>query len=145
MTFTNKNENLSELLWVIDSMPEDHRKYYWDCDIVGYHITAVENVDNIKANGLIAHASQQKHLRPECTYMFLSNEIPEENVSILVGDVQQYAVVELRLPKSEVVKMRFDGLYNVSFDCGYSASMYFDDVSPEYITDIKIYDYKQQG
>ena len=78
MTFTNKNENLSELMWVIDSVPEDHRKHYWDCDIVGYHITAVENVDNIKANGLIAHASQQKHLRPECTYMFLSNEISEE-------------------------------------------------------------------
>ncbi len=136
-TMPFKNESLSDLLWTIDSVPVKYRS--WDNDIIGYHITKIDNIDAIIKNGLIAYSSKQSYDRPEAVYLFLDNEIDYNNIPVLLGDVEQYAILTVKIPKYEVTKLKFDGLYNVSFDFGYSAVMYFDNIPNNYITDIQIY------
>jgi len=135
------NDKIEELLWTIDAVPEGHRT--WDSDIIGYHITTVDNINNIKQNGIKANASQQKYARPECTYIFLDNELSDKNIPVLLGNVDQFAIVSIKIPKEDITKLRFDGLYNISFNFAYGAAMYFDDIPTDYITGIKIYDNKE--
>jgi len=133
----NNNNDLRDLLQLIDTVPPKHRQ--WDNDIIGYHITTIDNVNNIKQNGLIMHSSKQSYNRPDCVYLFLDNEIEPENIPNLLGEVNQYAIISVKIPKKEIGKFKFDGLYNISFDFGYGASMYFDNIPTNYITDIQIF------
>jgi hypothetical protein len=130
------NHNLPQLLELTDTMPAEYRN--WDSDIYGYHITSTDNIDSIKQNGIYSNSSRQSYDRPECVYLFLDHEIDSDNVKILLGNVDNFAIVTVKFPASEVKKMRFDGLYNISFDCGYSAIQYFDNVPAEYIVNIDI-------
>ena len=132
------NANLSSLLQMIDLVPSEHRN--WDSEIIGYHISDVDNLKNIKENGLVAYSSNQSYDRPECVYLFLDNEIPIKNIPVLLGDVEQYLLIQVKFPKEDIKKLKFDGLYNVSFDFGYGAAMYFDNLPADYITDIQILD-----
>lgn len=136
-TMPNKNNNLPDLLEMIDIVPSNYRQ--WDNDIFGYHITIIDNVGDIKQNGLIAHSSKQSYNRPDCVYLFLDNEIDGDNISNLLGEITQYAIISVKIPKNEIGKLKFDGLYNISFDFGYGAAMYFDYIPINYITDIQIF------
>lgn len=130
------NTNLSSLLQMIDCLPVEQR--VWDNDIIGYHITNIDNLESIKENGIVAHSSRQSYDRPECTYLFLDHDIDPKNIPNLLGDVEQYLLIQVKLPKEDIIKLKFDGLYNVSFNFGYGAAMYFDNIPIDYITNIQI-------
>jgi hypothetical protein len=130
------NLRLPELLELTDTVPAEYRN--WASDVYGYHITSLDSIDSIKQNGIYANSSRQSYDRPECVYLFLDHEIDSDNIKILLGDVDSFAIVTVKLPAAEVKKMRFDGLYNISFDCGYGAIQYFDNVPAEYIIGIDI-------
>ena len=130
------NGNTAALLEMIDIVPPKYRQ--WDNDIIGYHLTTTDNADNIRRDGLMAHGSHQSYVRPECVYVFLTQDIDARNVPVLLGDVVQYAIITVKIPKTEIGKLKFDGLYNVSFDFGYGAAMYFDNIPAAWIENIKI-------
>ena len=131
------NKNLPDLLEVIDTVPAEHRQ--WDEDIICYHLTSVDNVDGIRNHGFIPNSSKQSYDRPECVYFFLDHDLDSDsNAHVLIGDVDQYALITLIIPKAEIGKMKFDGLYNMSFDFGYSAIQYFDDVPAAWIKNVEI-------
>jgi hypothetical protein len=94
---------------------------------------------SINRDGLVACSSRQSYDRPDCVYFFLDHELDSDsNARVLIGDVEQYALVTIIIPKSEIGKMKFDGLYNMGFDFGYSAIQYFDYVPAAWIKNIDI-------
>jgi hypothetical protein len=129
------NENLTELLWTLDSVPPEHRR--WNADIVGYHITPSENVDNIKADGLKAKSCYHGYDRSPAVYLFLDRSVIPNNAAIVLGNNVDYTIIQVVIPAKEIVKLAFDGLYNASFRGAYSAVMYRDNIPADWIKGIE--------
>jgi hypothetical protein len=62
----------------------------------------------------------------------------DSNARVLIGDVEQYALIMVVVPRQNVGKFGFDGLYNMSFEFGYGAVQYFDNVPMAWIKNIEI-------
>lgn len=133
-------KNLSILLDYTDS-PINRRNaddmQVWGIEmdfLTVYHLTAPDNVESIKANGIKAYSSRQSYERPAAVYFFAdSRDITPVNIDIL-GLSNGCRVLTVNIPIAEVIKhMVWDGLYNVSFGESYSAVQYLDDVPAAWI------------
>lgn len=134
------NQNITELLDIIDTLPPELKLSEWSKlgggDVIGYHITYTHNIDDIRKQGLVAHEVSMKcRRRPYAVYLFL-DDLDERNVPILVGDVTEYAVIKVKIPRENISNLYYDGLYNMSFDCGYGAAMYLGDIPESWIIEV---------
>lgn len=135
---------LSDLLWYLDNVPlrqrtpKDPQVYGLSTNaLTVYHITAPENVDSIKANGIKAKSSRQSYDRPNAVYFFAARtDINPANIAIL-GLADGYRVITVTIPFSAVIEhMVWDGLYNATFTSSYSAVQYLGDIPATWITSI---------
>ena len=129
------NPNLPELLWTLDSVPPEHRK--WNTDIIAYHITPRKNLENIQAGGLKAKSCYQGYDRPPAVYLFLDPDVIPVNAPIILGEGIEYAIIQVVIPAAEIGKLAFDGLYNAAFTVAYSAVAYYDNIPAGWIAGVE--------
>lgn len=130
---------MSTINWLIDIVPFEDREEICRMerieigDVIGYHVTTIDNVEGIKTNGIIARSSRQSYDRPAATYFFMDkDEITEQMIEALVGE-EEAIVIEFTIPRSEfLAKAKWDGLHNVSFYTA-SAVQFFGDIKKEWI------------
>ena len=132
---TLDNKSIENLLCMIDCVPQGKRT--WNNDIICYHITDITNLESIKKDGLLMHSSVQSYNRPSCVYLFL-DDVHCDNVPILLGNVDNFLLLTIKIPSVEIDNFKFDGLYNISFEHGYGAVMFFDNIPNEWIMSIDI-------
>ena len=130
--------NSSDLPWMLSEVPLRDRAAAAAAgvisadDLVVYHVTSAGNVEAIRKVGITAKSSQQSYDRPDAVYFFvLRNEINESTLAIL--GINDPVVLTVTVPAAEVIaKMRWDGLYNVSFET-VSAVQFMGDVPADWI------------
>lgn len=143
--------NMSDLMWFLSEVPFRARKAHLEHghefgfaidfkNLIVYHVTKSENIEDIKAHGIKARHSQQSYERPAAVYFFADkNEITQVNLDIL-GLSKDYKIIRVSIPVENVIEsMQWDGLYNVSFETSHTAVQYFGDIPTEWILS---YDYK---
>jgi len=132
---------MSDLMYFLGEVPvknrdmESAREFGIDFEkLIVYHVTKSANVDSIKALGIQARSSKQSYDRPESVYFFVDqNEINRTTLDILGLD-EDYTIIKVAIPVKNVVsKMRWDGLFNVTFKLSYTAVQYMDSIPTAWI------------
>jgi hypothetical protein len=95
--------------------------------VIGYHVTPAFNLAGIRQTGLRASSCYN---RTESVYMFLDAEDAARNVFILLEE--DYVILKIKIPIT-YANLLYDGLYNGTFDCSYSAVRLEQSIPPAWI------------
>ncbi len=97
--------------------------------VEAYHVTSVGNMEFVEENGI--RVSYQEN-RPDASYFFLDKADVGRNADIL-GQHGEYAIVTIRIPRSEAANVMDDGFFNGTFPSSYSAARYPGSIPPDWI------------
>jgi hypothetical protein len=128
---------ISKLLWEIAEIDPDARM--WCDDIIAYHITKADNTDGIRSSGIIAKSCHQtQRERRPAVYFFVDADFDIQNVETLLGPVNEYAVITVKIPAEEIKNLDYDGLYNASFTFAFGAARINRSIPAEWIENVEI-------
>jgi hypothetical protein len=133
---------MSDLMYFLGEVPFKNRsmdaakEFGIDFEkLIVYHVTKSASVDSINNHGIQARSSKQSYDRPESVYFFVDrNEINRSTLDILGLLDEDCTIIKVAIPVKDVVsKMRWDGLFNATFNVSCTAVQYMDSVPAAWI------------
>lgn len=125
---------ISDLMWLLsETQPTQRNIRMVDFHTLNaYHVTNRDNLENIKANGLRAYASEQSYTRPSAVYLFVDkSDIDAQTLAVL--GIENPVIIKVKIPAQKLLDNTYwDGLFNVSFDT-YSAIQYRADIPSDWL------------
>jgi len=101
----------------------------------GYHVSSIDSAKGIKENGI--KLSYQEGRR-DASYFFLDRNDVADNADNLGYSNGKYAIITIRIPRTEASNIAEDNFYNGTFSSSYSASRLFKKIPADWIRKIEI-------